>query len=141
MNGRHDDVPGYRTIRVTASDASAAAPADAAAWRARDTYPELRFGGPAFGVAEEREQGGWELHRYFSALAPQDARDSMGSHFRRLAQAAEQSGDQAAQQECMRAARRMDWEAVNDMTVLGTRYRCGDLRRVLALSGHQPGAQ
>jgi hypothetical protein len=51
------------------------------------------LGEPAFGVA--REQGGWELHPYFGVLALQDARDSRGSHFRRLAQAEEQSGDLA----------------------------------------------
>jgi hypothetical protein len=47
----------------------------------------------------------------------------MGSHFRKMAQAAEQSGDQSPCQECMQAADLMDREAVNEMTVLGTRYR------------------
>jgi hypothetical protein len=74
-------------------------------------------------VAREREEGGWALHPYFGASAPQDARDSMGSHFRRLAKAAEQSGDQAIREECMRAAERMDWEPIDEMTVAGTRYR------------------
>jgi hypothetical protein len=123
MDGRRDDVPAYRTVRVTAPDAPAAALADTEAWQARGTYPDLRFGGPVFGVAREREQGGWELHPFFSALAPQDARDSMGSHFRKLAQAAERSGDGSGGRECMRAAERMDREAVDEMTVLGTRYR------------------
>lgn len=123
MNSRHENVPGYRTIRVTASDAPAAALADTAAWRARDEYPELRFGGPVFGVAREREEGGWELHPYFSALAPQDARDSMGAHFRKLAHESDRSGGIAARRECLRAAERMDRDVINDMTVLGTRYR------------------
>lgn len=83
----------------------------------------VRFGGPVFAVAREREQGGYELHPFFSALAPQDARDSMGSHFRKLAQTAERSGDESAAQECLRAAERMDREVVDEMTVLGTRYR------------------
>jgi len=123
MNTHRDDVPGYRTIRVTALEAPVAALADVEAWRARDGYPDVRFGGPVFGVAREREQGGWELHPYFSALEPQAARDSMGSHFRMLAHEAEQSGDQAGHEECVRAAERMDREAIDEMTVLGTRYR------------------
>jgi len=109
-------VPGYRTIRV-------AALADAGAWRARDDYPQLRLGGPVFGVAREREHGGWELYPYFGVLAPQDARDSMGSHFRRLAQAAGQSGDRAGYEQCLRAAERMDREVIDEMTVAGIRYR------------------
>jgi len=123
MNGHRDDVPGYRAIRVSAPETRAAGLADTEAWQARDTYPDLRFGGPVFGVAREREQGGWELHPYSSALAPQDARDSVGSHFRKLAHEADQAGDDAACRECMQAAERMDWEAVDEMTVVGTRYR------------------
>ncbi|MDQ2874357.1 MAG: DUF5954 family protein, partial [Actinomycetota bacterium] len=123
MTGHRDDVPGYQTIRVAAPETPAAALADAEAWRAREGYPELRVGGPVFGVAREREHGGWEVLSGFSALWPQAARDSMGSHFRRLAQAAEQSGDQAGQSECMRAAELTDREVIDEMTVLGTRYR------------------
>jgi hypothetical protein len=124
MSRHSEQVPGYRTIRVAPQDAPVAALADVEAWQARDAYPEIYFaGGPVFGVAREREEGGWELHPYFSGLAPQDARDSMGSHFRRLAQEAERSGDQAAHEECMRAAERMDWEAVDEVTVRGDRYR------------------
>jgi hypothetical protein len=106
-----------------------AAQADAEAWQARGEYPQLSFGGPGFGVAREREEGGWELLRGLRELAPQDARDSMGAHFRRLARAAGESGDPDGQAECMRAAERMDSEAVNEMTVLGDRYRwCAPIR-------------
>ena len=108
---------------MAAPQAPVAALADAEAWQAHGDYPQLSFGGPVFGVAREREHGGWELHRGLAELAPQDARDNMGAHFRRLAQGAGQSGDQAGYEECMAAAERMDWEAINDMTVLGTRYR------------------
>src|SRR6266536_505763 len=123
MNDSRDHVPAYRTIRVTAPEAPAAAAADTEAWRARGTYPDLRFAGPVFGVAREREEGGWEVQPHFPGLALQDARDSMGSMFRRLAQEAEQSGDPAGYEECMRAAERMDWEPVDELTVLGTRHR------------------
>jgi Family of unknown function (DUF5954) len=124
VDEHRDRVPGYQTIRVTAPETPVAALADAEAWQARSAYPEVRFaGGPAFGVAREREEGGWVLHPYFGALFPQDARDSMGSHFRRLAAQAQDAGDQAAHGEWMRAAERMDWEACDEVTVLGARYR------------------
>jgi hypothetical protein len=45
----------------------------------------------------------------------------MGSTFRLLAQ--QHPEDSAEHAECMRAAERMDWEVIDEMTVLGTRYR------------------
>src|SRR5260221_13828639 len=60
MNDPRDHVPAYRTIRVTAPEAPAAVAADTEAWRAHARYPDLRFAGPVFGVAREREEGGWE---------------------------------------------------------------------------------
>ena len=63
MTSPGDQVPGYRTIRVTAHHAPVAELADAEAWQACDEYPQLSFGGPGFGVAREREEGGWELLR------------------------------------------------------------------------------
>jgi hypothetical protein len=123
MAGHHDDIPGYRAVRITAPGTPVAELADTEAWQARAVYPRIAFTGAVFGVAREREEGGWELHPYFGASAPQDARDSMGAHFRRLAQAAEQGSDPAAHAECLRAAERMDWEAIDEATVLGTRYR------------------
>ncbi len=122
MNSPLDEIPGYQTIRVTAPQTWEAARADEQAWRARGAYPDLCFaGGPAFGVAHERDQGGWQLHRHLSAPFPQDARESMGAHFRLLAK--DQPEDSAARSECLRAAERLDWEAVDEMTVLGARYR------------------
>ncbi len=123
MNDPRDHVPAYQTIRVTAPQAPAAAAADEQAWRARAAYPDLYFAGPVFGVAREREEGGWAVYPHFSGFAPQDARDNMGSVFRRLAQQAGQCGDSAAHAECMRAAERLDWEALDELTVVGTRYR------------------
>lgn len=43
----------------------------------------------------------------------------MGPVFRGLAQEAECSGDPAAGAECRQAASRMDWEAINELAVLG----------------------
>jgi Family of unknown function (DUF5954) len=100
----------------------ASAAADEQAWLARDPYPGLASaGGPAFGIAHELEHGGWQLHRFYSCPYPQEARDSMGSVFRQLAQ--QHPEGSAAHAECMRAAERLDWEALDEMTVLGARYR------------------
>lgn len=76
-----------------------------------------------FCVAAEREAGGWEILDSVSGLAPQEARDSMGSVFRRHATEAKEAGDLAAHAECMAAAERMDWEAIDEQTVLEVRYR------------------
>jgi hypothetical protein len=108
---------------MAAPQAPTAELADLKASQARSDYPQLWFGGPVFWVAREREQGGWELHRSFAELAPQGARDNMRAHFHRLAQAARRSSDRAEQTEYMQAAERMDWEAIDEMTVLGARYR------------------
>ena len=111
-------------IRVTAQMTPVASLADEEAWQAREAYPEIRSaGGPVFGVAREREEGGWEIQPHFSGTEPQDARDSMAAIFRRRAHAAEQAGDQAAVEECLAAAERLDWETIDEMTVLGERYR------------------
>jgi hypothetical protein len=116
-----DAVPGYRTIRVGPLGSRAQA-ADDRAWLAREPYPDLAFaGGPAFGVAQELELGGWQLHRFYSCPYPQQARETMGSVFRLLAQ--QHPEDSAAHAECMRAAQRMDREVLDELTVLGTRYR------------------
>jgi hypothetical protein len=119
-----DHVPAYQTVWMTVPEAPVAALADTEAWLARGAYPQLRFaGGPAFGVAHEREEGGWELHPYFGALAPQDARDSMGAHFRRRSAEAGRAGDRRAARKWLGAAGRMDREAVDEVSVLGTRFR------------------
>ncbi|WP_254711885.1 DUF5954 family protein [Streptomyces sp. TRM64462] len=122
--GPEDSVPAYRTVRVTASDEPLAALADLEAWQARDTYPLLLCAGaPVFGVVREREEGGWEVLDGFSGQAPQDARDCMGSQFRRRAHEAREAGDEEGYDLCMRAAERMEWETLDELTVLGDRYR------------------
>ncbi|GGT29330.1 hypothetical protein GCM10014713_23590 [Streptomyces purpureus] len=124
MTDLGDSVPAYRTIRMTALDQPVAAVADVEAWEAREKYPDLlSAGGPVFGVARERERGGWELLDSVSGDTPQDGRDAMGSQFRRLLQRAEQDGDPAAQEACARAVELMDWEPLDELTVLGVRHR------------------
>ncbi|MEU8547545.1 DUF5954 family protein [Streptomyces roseoverticillatus] len=124
MSDHSERVPGYRQIRMAAPDAPVAALADEEAWRARDAYPGiLGGGGPVFGVAREREEGGWEVLTRFGDPAPQDSRDTMAALFRRAARDAEAAGDEAARDECLAAAGRLDWEAVDEMTVRGVRHR------------------
>ncbi|MFJ9241784.1 DUF5954 family protein [Streptomyces sp. NPDC101776] len=125
MSEHGDQVPGYRMIRMEAlQEAPAAALADVEAWQARKAYPNVLGGGGAvFGVAEELETGGWRIVSFFSTPYPQGARDSMSMTFRGLARAAEDAGDTATQQEWLRGAERLDWEAVDELTVLGRRFR------------------
>ncbi|UQA93489.1 DUF5954 family protein [Streptomyces halobius] len=123
MSHYSEQVPAYRTIRVVAQDSPVAAFSDEEAWRARDAYPEiLAAGGAVFGHVREREEGGWEVVS-FGESAPQDSRDTMASTFRRLAQQAEKSGDEVGRAECMAAAVRLGWEKLDELTVLGDRYR------------------
>ncbi|MFJ6746843.1 DUF5954 family protein [Streptomyces sp. NPDC091266] len=123
MTHHGEDVPAYRTIRVTEQDDPVAAFSDEEAWRAREAYPEiLGAGGPVFGQAREREEGGWEVIGV-GAGTPQDARDGLATTFRRRASAAGDAGDEAGRAACTAAAERLDWERVDELTVLGDRYR------------------
>ncbi|WP_405865833.1 DUF5954 family protein [Streptomyces sp. NBC_01515] len=125
MSEHGDQVPGYRMIRMEAQpDAPAAALADVEAWQARKAYPDVLGGGGAiFGVAEEIETGGWKIVSLFSTPYPQGARDTMAMTFREQARAAEDAGDPETRREWLRNAERLDWEALDELTVLGRRFR------------------
>ncbi|MER8185086.1 DUF5954 family protein [Kitasatospora sp. NPDC094015] len=124
MTHNGEDVPGYRTVRIGASDEPVEALADVAAWTAREAYPKiLSAGGPVFGIAREREQGGWELHPYFVNFQPQAARDALAMTLRQLATEARERGEHTGAAEYERAAGRLDWEPLNEVAVLGERYR------------------
>lgn len=112
-------------IRMEAQpDAPAAALADVEAWQARKAYPDVLGGGGAiFGVAEEIETGGWKIVSLFSTPYPQGARDTMAMTFREQARTAEDAGDTETQREWLRNAERLDWEALDELTVLGRRFR------------------
>ncbi|CAM2969311.1 MULTISPECIES: DUF5954 family protein [Streptomyces] len=118
-----DEVPAYRTIRVAPVVEPVAAMADEEAWRARERYPVLMGFRPVFGVARERQEGGWQLLPSFGAPTPQTARDSLASHFRRRAHEAEEAGEAETCAACRAAAERLDWEPLDELTVLGDRYR------------------
>ena len=122
MPDYQDSIPGYRTIRVGPPSGRKAALADEQAWRARDSYPHLAFAnGPAFGIARELEQGGWQFVSRFQEQFPQQGRDSLGHLFRVMASERLAGSDEYV--ELMRAAVRMDWQAIDEAAVLGCRYR------------------
>lgn len=94
-------------------------------WRhAREDYPNfVHAGAGVFGVAREREEGGWELMQYFGQSWPQESRDILSHDLRKLAARAEEEGDQAACAEYTLAYRRLEREVINEVTVGGSRYR------------------
>jgi hypothetical protein len=63
------------------------------------------------------------MHPYLGAPTPQDARDDLSAYFRRLGKEAEQAADRRAARKWLAAAGRMDREAVDEVSVLGIRYR------------------
>jgi hypothetical protein len=131
-----DDATVYQTIRVTAPESPVAALADVEAWKARKTFPSMLFaGGPVFGVARERPAGGWVLQPYFSGLAPQDARDGLGSYFRRVAK---ETGERRQAAEYQAAGELLDWEPLNDLTVCGCRYRVVRAERFIRMGPDGP---
>jgi hypothetical protein len=134
------DVSAYRTLPVAPPDyPPATAPADIEAWKARKTYPSMLFaGGPVFGVARERAEGGWELQPFFAGLTPQDARDDLGSLLRTLARAAADEGDPAAEAEYLSAARRTDAGTPDEMAVRGERYRVVRAERFIRMGPDGP---
>ena len=138
-----DDVSGDQTGQpgraAVPRSPVAAELADVEAWKARKTYPSVLFaGGPVFGVASERAHGGWELQRYFSALAPQDARDGLGAYFREQSKEAAAAGDTEAQGDYLAAAERLDWEPLDEMTVRGARYRVVRAERFIRMGPDGP---
>jgi hypothetical protein len=122
MSELGENVPSYQKVRVGVQE-PAAAVADVDAWKAREHYPDLLGGGgPLFGVALELETGGWEILAFGDAT-PQSAREGLSSVMRRRASNAAKAGDADARAEFLRAAERLDHEVVDELTVVGSRYR------------------
>jgi hypothetical protein len=148
--------------RVTEARSPVAALTDVETWKARKAYPSTLFaGGPVFGVARERPTGGWELLPHFTGLAPQDARDTLRAHFRGLVGgAASDTGSDAASgagsdtatgsdsdraaltaaraAEYTAAVERLDWEALDELTVAGERYRVVRAERFIRMGPDGP---
>jgi hypothetical protein len=155
MSGYEDKVPAYLMARVVRQEGPIAAFAEQEAWQARNLYPELMgVGLPEFFHAREREAGGWELSEYGSDT-PQGARDGLGARFRTRAEETEDAGHEDARHEdarheeagheeagrtWMRAATRLDREVVDEMRVLGERFRIVRASRFIRMgdSGPEP---
>ncbi|MFI1172133.1 DUF5954 family protein [Streptomyces melanogenes] len=140
MNGYEDQVPAFLTFRVTPQEGPIAAFAEQEAWQARKRYPEiLGVGVPEFFHARECETGGWELPEY-SSDTPQGARDGLGSRFRRRAQDASGAGQDTEHRKWLAAAARMDREVVDEVRVLGERFRIVRASRFIRMgpSGPEP---
>lgn len=138
MTGYEDRVPAYLTFRITAQEGPIAALADLEAWKARELYPEvLGVGLPEFFHARERDAGGWELSE-FGNPEPQNARDSLGHHFRVRSREAEEAGDAKAQKTWMSAALRMDNEVVDEIQVRGERFRIARASRFIRMGTGGP---
>lgn len=123
MNGYGEGLPAYRTIRMTLQDGPIAAFADEEAWRARERYPTIvGMGLATFVAAKESERGGWEILGS-AGDTPQSVRDSLGSHFRRLANEARDAGRSRDREKYRVAYEKLDRVAVDELRVLGVRYR------------------
>ncbi|MFJ9950990.1 DUF5954 family protein [Kitasatospora sp. NPDC091207] len=130
-------LPEHLTIRVAHTDDPVAAVAGLDAWASRERYPSLLMMPPAFGSLERTAEGAWRILGYH-ATTPQMARDDLGHQFRCWAEAAPGTRfaatwditdeERAAYTE---AYRRMDWEALDEITVAGREYRVFRAEQVL----------
>jgi hypothetical protein len=125
-----DSAPGYLTIRMSAPDGPEAELADAEAWYARDRYPKLHSAGtPMYTVAREREEGGWQVMSCLE-LAPQGARETMGSLARMGAREAGEAGDTETRQRYLAIAELLEWEKIDEVELDG-RYRVVRVERFI----------
>jgi hypothetical protein len=139
MNPSAEDVPTDRTAGPTTPDGPLAGLADIEAWKARKKYPSTLFaGGPVFGSAHERPDGGWELHPYVAGLAPQDARDALAAHLRGASRAAFDRGEDEAAAQYLAAAERLDREPLDELTVRGRRFRVIRAERFIRMGPDGP---
>ncbi|WP_381794796.1 DUF5954 family protein [Streptomyces niveus] len=138
MNAYGEGLPAYRTIRMTLQEGPIAAFADEEAWRARERYPTIvGMGLPVFVAATESERGGWEILGS-AGDTPQSVRDSLGSHFRRLAKEAAEAGRAGDRKKYRAAYEKLDRVAVDELRVLGSRYRVVRVEQFIRLGPDGP---
>jgi hypothetical protein len=132
-----DEVPAYLTIRMTALADPRAELADVQAWQARESYPAiLSAGRPLFGVAREREEGGWQLCTGLE-VQPQQARDTLGCLCRGIVQEALDAGDEELHRSASAAVHRLDWEKADEVEA-GSRYRVVRVERFVRSGADGP---
>lgn len=112
--------PDYRTIRITHQDDPVSAVTDLDAWQAREDYPEVKLIPAAFGCAVEAGGEKWQILDA-GGLWPQQARDVLASHFRKLASQTPDDPELLAQYQAAYTC--LDWERRDEMDVAGLRYK------------------
>ncbi|MDG4798856.1 DUF5954 family protein [Micromonospora sp. WMMD1082] len=122
MAYRDERVPDHLLIKIEQRDDPVSAVSEDDARHRSVAYPTILWSAPIFGCAEEVD-GRWRILR-LNADEPQDARDSLASHFRKLfsetPQTAEHTVERAAYEE---AYELLDWEPVDELAANGRRYR------------------
>ncbi|MER5356043.1 DUF5954 family protein [Kitasatospora sp. NPDC002551] len=130
-------LPEHLTIRVTHTDDPVAAVAGLEAWASREKYPNLMMMPPVFGSLQRTGAGAWKILG-FHATTPQAARDELGHLFRSWA-LAEPGTPLAAPWDLTdeertaysEAYERLEWEALDAITVAGRDYRVFRAEQVL----------
>ncbi|EPH45373.1 DUF5954 family protein [Streptomyces aurantiacus] len=86
-------------------------------------YPQLAVRGPVFGLAarETDDEGPWRLLGDVTEGTPQQARDGLNSLL--WFKAKDDTDDREERRALLSAVARLEREPVNELTVLGTRYR------------------
>ncbi|MGA5702539.1 DUF5954 family protein [Peterkaempfera bronchialis] len=146
MDHDGERVEEHRVIRVAPQDSPVADLMDLEAWEARGDYPELRARGPLFAVGRLRDDGQhgggqrddalWEIV-LLEEGNPQAARDAL---LWRLKTQGRETEDPAARAAYLAASKRLEWEALDELTVLGDAYRVirGDLLVRFGPDGPEP---
>lgn len=113
----------HLTIKVERREDPVSQVAEADALAAVERYPRIVVRGPLFGAAEQRPGDGpaWRLLNSMSDGFPQDARDFLNSHL--WLKARDEAEGPAERRELLAAVARLETERLDELTVLGTRYR------------------
>ena len=111
------------------------APVREDACRALTAYPRLRIMAPAFAVAEQIDDG-WRSAT-MPCDTPQRARDTLAAYFSRIVPAIEHPGATECA-EYAAAARRLDHERADDLTVAGRRFRIVRVEKIARLGPDGP---
>jgi hypothetical protein len=115
-------VPDHLLIKIEQRDDPVSAVSEDDARERSVAYPTLMWGAPIFGSAEEVD-GRWRILR-LDADEPQHARDDLASYFRKWFSETPETAEHAAERaECEAAYELLDWEAVDELTANGRRYR------------------
>ncbi|GAA2100046.1 DUF5954 family protein [Actinomadura alba] len=111
------------------------APVREDACRAMTAYPRVRIMAPVFSVAEQVDDG-WRSAT-MPCDTPQRARDTLAAYFSGIVPAIEQP-DVTEREEYAAAARRLELERADDLTVAGRRFRIVRVEKVARLGPDGP---